>query len=103
MCYPRSLVCWQGVLRNVHEQLLVCVALQFRLLVQPFAPSFLHDLCAAPGFALVQRVDGAEVDLLVYVVLQRGRDVVAMVVGCSLGVVVTMAFVFVVTVRHCYC
>jgi hypothetical protein len=26
-----------------------------------------------------------------------------MVVGCSLGVVVTMVFVFVVAVRHCCC
>jgi hypothetical protein len=101
MCCSHGLMCWQRVLRYVHEQLLVRIALQLRLLVQPFAPSLLHDLGAAPRLALVQRVDSAEVDLLVDVVLQRGRDIVGMVVGCSLGVVVTMVFVFVVAVRHC--
>ena len=87
----------------MHQQLLVRVALQFRLLIKSLGPRLLNHFCAASRLALVQRVDRAEVDLLVYVVLQRGREIVGVVVGCSLGVVVAMMLVFIVTVRHCCC
>lgn len=85
-------------LRDVHEQLLICIALQLRLFIKPLAPRFLHDFRSAPRLALVQRVDGAEVDLLVDVVLQRGCEIVGMVVGRSLGVIVAVMFVLIVTV-----
>jgi hypothetical protein len=84
----------------MHQQLLVRITLQLRLLIQPLAPRLLHHFRATPRFTLVQRVDCAEVDLLVYVVLQRGREIVGMVVSGALGVVVAVVLVFIVAVRH---
>jgi hypothetical protein len=84
----------------MHQQLLVRIALQLRLLIKPLTPRLLHHFRATSRFTFVQRVDCAEVDLLVYVVLQRGRDVVGMVVNGTLGVVVAVVLVFIMAVRH---
>lgn len=82
----------------MHQQLLVRVALQFRLLVQSLGPRLLHHFRAAPRLTLVQCVDRAEVDLLVDVVLQRWSEIVRVVVGRALGVVVAVVLMFIVAV-----
>jgi hypothetical protein len=82
----------------MHQQLLVRIALQLRLLIQPLAPRLLHHFRATSRFALVQCIDCAEVDLLVYVVLQRGRDVVGVVVSGAFGVIMAVVLVFIMAV-----
>lgn len=84
--------------RDMHQQLLVRIALQFRLIVQSLRPRLLHHFRAASGFTLIQCVDRAEVDLLVDVVLQRRSEIVRMVVGRAFGVIVAVVLVFIVAV-----
>jgi hypothetical protein len=72
--------------------------LQFRLLVQSLGPRLLHNLRTATRLALVQCVDGAKVNLLVNVVLQRRSEIVCVVMGGALGVVVAVVIVFIVAV-----
>lgn len=84
----------------MHEQLLIRVALQLRLSIQPLIPCFLDDFGTAARVTLIERVDCTEVDLLIYVVLESWGQVVGMIVGGSLRVVVTVVPVFVVAMRH---
>ena len=84
--------------RDMHQQLLVRITLQFGLLVQSLSPCLLYDLCTASRFALVQCIDRAKVDLLVDVVLQRRSEIVRVVVGRTLGVVVAVVLMFIVAV-----
>ena len=87
--------------RHVHQQLFVGIAAEFGLSGQSLVPCLFTDLAARPRRTLVERVDGAKVDLLVDVVLEGGRDIVAMVVSAvRMSVIMAVAFVFVVAVRH---
>lgn len=98
--YTSAFVVCGSHVRYVHQQLLVRIALQLRLLVQSLTPGLLHHFRATTRIAFVQRINCAEVDLLVYVVLQCGREIVGVVVGSALGVVVPVMLVFVMAVRH---
>jgi len=84
----------------MHQQLLIRIALQLGLGVQSFGPCLLHDLRAGPRLGFVERVDGAEVDLFVDVVLERRGQVIRVIVRRALGVVVAVMAAFVVAVRH---
>lgn len=86
----------------MHEELLVGVTLQLRFGLQSLSPCLLHDLAACSRLGFIQRVDGGEVNLLVDVVLERGREVVGVIVCGALGVIVAMMVVFIVTVGHCW-
>jgi hypothetical protein len=87
-------------IRYMHEQLFICVAFELWLCTQPFLPCFLHDLGAAARVTFVQRVDCAKVNLRVYVILERWRQVVGMIVRGALTVVVPVVIVLVVAMRH---
>lgn len=79
--------------RDIHEQLLIRVALQLRLRIHTLVPSLLDDGHARARRAFVQRFDLVELDLPVEICLEGGRDVVRMVV-----VVVVIAMIVVMTV-----
>lgn len=70
-----------SIIRDVHEQLLVGIALELWLGFELFNPCLLDNLRPGLRLALIQCGDCAEVDLLVNVVLQRGRQVISVVVS----------------------
>ena len=74
----------------MHEQLLICITLQFWLRIESFRPCLLYNFGTTARLALIQRVDCAEVDLLVDLVLHSRREVVRVVVGSAFRVVVTI-------------
>jgi hypothetical protein len=77
-----------------HEELFVGAAFQLGGELETLCPGLLADGAAAVGFIFVESYEFAEVDLFVEEVLQRGRDVVAVVVA-----VMAMVMVLVVAVR----
>ena len=82
----------------MHKYLFVCVAFQFRLGIQSLGPCLLHYSTAGRRSSFIECVDGREVNLFVYVVLERRRNVI-----CVIVIVVAMAVVvvsFIVAVRH---
>lgn len=87
----------------VHEELFVRVALQGRFRVETVCPSFLEDERSRARGGFVEGLDGAEVDLVVDVVLESGGQVVRVVV-CAAGAVIVRVGVgvLIVTVRHCW-
>lgn len=91
--------------RDMHQQLLISVALQLRALLQPLRPRLLYHRSARPGGSFIERRDSVEVDVLVERVLDGGGNVVAVVVAAvAVGVFVpvVMTIVFIVAVmRHC--
>ena len=90
----------EGV-RDVHQQLLVGIAAEFGLGIQSLVPGLFANVASRARGALVQCVDGVKIDLSVEAVLQCWRDVVRVIMGAvGVAVVVAMAFVFVVAVRH---
>lgn len=91
------------ILRNYHEQLLICRALQLGFGVHPLSPCLLAYCAAAVRVFLVQRMQFAEVDLFVEDVLQCGCDVIAVVmyVVMRLGVLFIVAVAVVMVVGHC--
>lgn len=86
----------------VHEELFVRVALQGRFRVETVCPGFLEDERSRARGGFVEGLDGAEVDLVVDVVLESGGQVVRVVV-CAAGAVIVRVGVgvLIVTVRHC--
>lgn len=94
--------------RYMHQKLLIRIAHKLRLLVHSLLPRFLTYLAPRPWTGFVECIDGAEVDLLVDVVLKRWRNVVAMIVRVtamgmivvSVSVAVAVAGMLVVAVRH---
>lgn len=87
----------------MHKQLLVCIALQFWLRIESLRPRLLHDLRATSRLALIQRVDCAEVDLLIDLVLQCRCKVVCVVVCRAFGVDVAVMVVLIMAMRHGLC
>lgn len=86
----------------VHEELFVRVALQGRFRVETVCPGFLEDERSRAGGGFVEGLDGAEVDLVVDVVLESGGQVVRVVVRAAGAVIVGVGVgVLIVTVRHC--
>lgn len=83
-----------------HEELLVGEALQFRGGIEALGPGFLDDAQALVGFIFVESAEAREVDLLVEEVLQRGDDVVRVVVDVVVGFGVLLVVVVVVVVGH---
>lgn len=86
----------------VHEELFVRIALQGRFRVETVCPGFLEDERSRARGGFVEGLDGAEVDLVVDVVLESGGQVVRVVV-CAAGAVIVRVGVgvLIVTVRHC--
>ena len=83
-----------------HEELLVCAAFQLGCGIEALRPGLLADCAAAVGFIFVEGDELAEVDLFVEEVLERGGDVVGVVVF----VVVVLVVAVRVVVRHgCGC
>lgn len=80
--------------RHYHEDLLVGEALQLGSRVQPLRPRFLADAATLVRFILVQRAQSAEVDLLVQQVLERGYDIIVVI----MNVIVGLGVLFVVVV-----
>lgn len=90
--------------RNVHQKLLVGVRGKLWLGIQALVPRLLAYFAPHPRNRLVQSVDGAEINLLVYVVLQRRSDIIRVVVSTvvmAVTMTVAVARVFIVTMRHC--
>lgn len=85
----------------MHQQLLVGIAAEFGLRVQSLVPGLFANVASRARGALVQCVNGVKIDLSVEAVLQSWCDIVRVVVGAvGVAMVVAMAFVFVVAVRH---
>ena len=81
--------------------MLVGIAAEFRVGIQSLVPTLLADFASRARSALVQRVDGVKVDLAVEAVLQSRCDIICVIVGTvAMAVVVAVALVFVVAVRH---
>lgn len=86
----------------VHEELFVRVALQGRFRVETVCPGFLEDERSRARGGFVEGLDGAEVDLVVDVVLESGGQVVRVVVRAAGAVIVRVGVgVLIVAVRHC--
>lgn len=86
----------------VHEELFVRVALQGRFRVETVCPGFLEDERSRARGGFVEGLDGAEVDLVVDVVLESGGQVVRVVVCAAGAVIVGVGVgVLIVAVRHC--
>lgn len=86
----------------VHEELFVRVALQGRFRIETVCPGFLEDERSRARGGFVEGLDGAEVDLVVDVVLESGGQVVRVVVCAAGAVIVGVGVgVLIVTVRHC--
>lgn len=84
------------------DQLLICIALDFRLGVQPLRPRLLENLATTTSCDFIECPASTEVYLLVQVVLEGRVDVVAVVMGVVViitAVRVGMVVVAVV-VRH---
>ena len=78
-------------IRHKHEQLLVCIALELRISLQPLLPCLFDNLCARVGLSLVKRSYVVKVDLLPDQGLESWFCLVTMVVT----VVMTVVFVIV--------
>ena len=85
-----------------HEELLVGEALQFGSGVEALGPGFLDDAAALVGFIFVEGAQPGEVDLLVEEVLERGNDVVVVVMDMvvSFGVLLVVVVMVVVVMGH---
>lgn len=65
----------------MHEQLLISIALQLRLILQPLCPCLLRNSTAGMRHGFVERREAVKGYVLIEAVLQGGGDVVRMVVG----------------------
>lgn len=95
LCYPHS--------RNIDDELFVCIALQFGLIIEPLSPRLLHYCLAGAELRLVQGCDVVKVDVRVQRELQ-GRRYVIRVVMLAIVVMVMMtpvpAVLIVAMMRH---
>lgn len=65
----------------MHNQLLISITLALGLLLQPLRPRLLANGLPGPRLGLVERGDAVEVDMLVERVLERGRNVIGVIMG----------------------
>lgn len=84
--------------RDVHQQLLISIAFELRLGLESFRPCLPDDLGPRSRLALVERRDGAEIYLLVDVILQRRRQVILVIVRRTFRMVVAVVVMLIVAV-----
>lgn len=85
-------------LRNIHNQLLIRITNELRLITKPLIPSFFDNRFSRAMRGLVKGGDLIKVDVLVQRELQCRGYVVRMVVLSAIAVMVMMMFVM--AVRH---
>lgn len=86
--------------RDVHEQLLVGITAQFRIVCESLCPSLAADSLPRIRCRFIECRYCVKVDLLIQALLERRSDVIRVIVISMGMVVIAMCVVLIMTVRH---